>query len=96
MATTIRILILEDSPADAELMLVELRRAGFEPDWHRVDTESDYIARLDESPVDVILADYALPQFTGLHALIITRSGDWKFPSSSSQAPSATNWRLSA
>ena len=65
---TIRVLILEDVPVDAELMLHELRRAGFAPEWVRVDTETDYLARLDES-LDVILADYRLPQFDALGAL---------------------------
>ncbi len=66
--TLIHVLILEDVPADAELMLHELRRDGFEPDWRRVDTETDYLASLDEE-LDVILADYRLPQFDALGAL---------------------------
>ena len=64
----IHVLILEDVPADAELMLHELRRGGFNPDWKRVDTETEYLAHLDES-LDVILADYRLPQFDALGAL---------------------------
>ena len=36
------LLILEDNPSDAELMVAELRRAGFEPDWKRVETEADF------------------------------------------------------
>jgi PAS domain S-box-containing protein len=68
MAVPLRVLILEDSPADAELMLHELRRAGFDPDWVRVDTEADYCAAL-ETPFDVVLADYSLPQYDALRAL---------------------------
>jgi PAS domain S-box-containing protein len=68
MSTPIRILILEDQSADAELMVHELRRAGFEPVWQRVETESDYLAHLDPA-LDLILADYRLPQFDGLRAL---------------------------
>ena len=49
-------------------LLDELRRAGFEPDWHRVETESDYLAHL-QAGLDVVLADYSLPQFDGLRAL---------------------------
>jgi pentatricopeptide repeat protein len=41
MAGRLRVLITEDRPADAELVLYELRRAGFEPDWTRVDNETD-------------------------------------------------------
>ena len=68
MATPLRVLILEDRASDAELNLRELRRAGFDPDWERVETEADYVAHLDPS-LDLILADYALPQFDGLLAL---------------------------
>lgn len=68
MSIPIRVLILEDRSADAELMVHELRRAGFDPAWQRVEAESDYLIQLD-SGFDVILADYALPQFDALHAL---------------------------
>ncbi len=67
MRTPLQVLILEDRAADAELMLHELRRAGFEPEWRCVDTEADYLAQLDHAP-DIILADYSLPQFDGLTA----------------------------
>ena len=68
MSTSLRVLILEDRPADLELMLHALRRAGFDPEWRHVVTESDYLAHLNED-LDVILADYALPQFDALRAL---------------------------
>jgi len=38
----IRVLILEDSPEDAELMVYELRRCGCAPEWQRVETKQDY------------------------------------------------------
>ncbi len=68
MSAPLRVLILEDRPTDAELMLYELRRAGFEPAWQRVETEADYLAALDPT-LDLILADYTLPQFDALRAL---------------------------
>ncbi|MER3459298.1 MAG: hypothetical protein C4309_12305, partial [Chloroflexota bacterium] len=68
MATPLSVLILEDREGDAELMLHELRRAGFKPRWQRVETEQDYLAYLTPT-LDVILADYALPQFDALRAL---------------------------
>lgn len=64
----LRLLIVEDDPADAELMALELRRSGFDVAWERVQTEPDYLARL-ENPPDIILADYAMPQFSGVRAL---------------------------
>jgi PAS domain S-box-containing protein len=68
MPIPLHILILEDSAPDAEIMLHELRRAGFDPEWQRVETESEYLAHLHEG-LDVIFADYALPQFDALRAL---------------------------
>ena len=68
MPAPLHVLILEDSPSDVELMLHELRQAGFEPRWQQVATEPDCLARLAPPP-DIILADYALPQFDALHAL---------------------------
>jgi CheY-like chemotaxis protein len=55
MGTAIRVLILEDEPADVQRMLRELRGAGLEPAWERVDTEADFLARLDPAP-EVILS----------------------------------------
>lgn len=62
MPTPVRVLILEDRSEDAELMVEELSRGGFDPVWQRVDTEPDYLAGLQAGPA-VILADYHLPQF---------------------------------
>ena len=47
MSVSLQLLVLEDNPSDAELMIFELRRAGFEPDWKRVETEGDFLAALD-------------------------------------------------
>src|SRR5215813_9893632 len=75
MPIPLHILILEDRAPDAELMLQELRQAGFEPHWQRVETEPDYLAHLHEG-LDVIFADYALPQFDTLRALrLLTERG---------------------
>src|SRR5215470_15126556 len=75
MPIPLHILILEDHASDAELMLYELRRVGFEPRWQQVETESDYLAHLHER-LDVIFADYALPQFDALRALrLLTERG---------------------
>jgi two-component system, cell cycle sensor histidine kinase and response regulator CckA len=64
----IRVLLLEDRATDAELIVRELRRANFEPEWTRVETEEAFVGQLDPT-VDVILADYDLPLFDGLQAL---------------------------
>lgn len=64
----IKVLLLEDSASDAELMMRELQKAGYCPDWVRVQTEQEYSERLN-SEIDLIIADYNLPDFDGIHAL---------------------------
>ena len=66
----LKVLIVEDSVPDLELMVHELRRTGFEVNWERVDTEPDFVASLAASP-QLILAGYTLPQFSGPRALEI-------------------------
>ena len=68
MSIPIRVLIVEDSPNDADLMLGNLADHGFAPQAERVETEADYLAGLNAAP-DVILADYRLPHFSGPRAL---------------------------
>jgi PAS domain S-box-containing protein len=68
MSETVRVLIVEDDPADADLMIRELSRGGFAPKWVRVQTEAEYLAQLDEAP-EVILSDSNLPMFDGFEAL---------------------------
>lgn len=67
-STTLRVLLLEDQVADAELILHELRRSGYEPACQRVDSEPEYLDHLHPA-LDIILADYSLPQFDALRAL---------------------------
>ncbi|MEY2439107.1 MAG: hypothetical protein QOI34_492 [Verrucomicrobiota bacterium] len=61
-------LIVEDRAADAKLIVRELERAGFDLKWKRVETEEDFVSRLEPS-IDVILADYTMPCFGASRAL---------------------------
>jgi signal transduction histidine kinase len=79
MSLPLRVLMLEDSEMDAELVLYELRRAGYEPDWRRVDTETEYLSCLSPD-LDIILADYSMPQFTGLRALQLMKERGMHIP----------------
>jgi len=63
-----RILIIENSLSDTELMLYELRRERLQVYWKRVETEPDYLACLDAG-FDVILSDFNMPQFEAMRAL---------------------------
>jgi two-component system cell cycle sensor histidine kinase/response regulator CckA len=69
MTTPLEILIVEDSRADAELLVTELRRGGFNPSWQRVDNLRDLVVALEKGSVHLILSDYTLPGFDGDTAL---------------------------
>ena len=71
MARPLRVLIVEDSPDDAELMLLELRRGGFEPSWQRVETAEELRAARAHGPWEVVLWDYTLPGFDATVALAL-------------------------
>ena len=79
MAIPLRVVLLEDNPSDAELILYELRWAGLDPDSLRVQTEDDFLAALKLAP-DLILADYRLPQYDGLRALETIKAKGLEIP----------------
>jgi len=79
MPKVLNVLILEDNPADAELLLIELRRAGYEPASQIVDNQKDFSARL-KPELDLILSDYNLPQFNGLQALQLRNESGYDIP----------------
>ena len=74
MKTPLRVLIVEDSENDKELLLVELRRGGYDPEYTWVQTEEDMNAALDQHEWDIIISDYSMPRFNGLVALQIAKS----------------------
>ena len=79
MGTQLRVLILEDNPSDAELVLYELRRSGYDPIATRVETEEDFREQLQLVP-DVILADFSMPRFDSLYALEILQETSHDIP----------------
>src|SRR5438093_9878418 len=69
MSNPLRVLLVEDSEDDASLLLHEIKRAGYEPVCKRVQTPDSMEQALEEQPWDIVIADYALPQFDALAAL---------------------------
>ncbi len=67
-ALPLKVLIVEDSEHDAELIVRHLKQAGYAPDWARVDTAEGFRAQLG-SGLDVILCECQMAQFSGLQAL---------------------------
>jgi two-component sensor histidine kinase/CheY-like chemotaxis protein len=66
---SMRILLLEDSDFDAELIEEFLGQLQPAPEIIRAVGRSDYMAALGRERVDVILSDYSLPGFDGMAAL---------------------------
>ena len=79
MATPLHVLMLEDSNADVELMLISLRQAGFDPIVMRGETEREFREHLPANP-EVILSDFSMPEFDALTALEILQETKLKIP----------------
>ncbi|MGI5247265.1 ATP-binding protein [Dactylosporangium sp. CA-139066] len=77
-----KILLIEDNADDAELLVLELRRAGFQPACRRVEAREEFRAALRDGggPPDIILADYSLPRFNALEALEMLRADGYEIP----------------
>ena len=73
MNPPLRILLLEDSPVDAELNARAMRKAGLAFESLRVQNEAGYLDALESFRPDLILADYHLPGFDGRRALALIR-----------------------
>ena len=69
MKTQLKVVIVEDSVADAELLARHLAKSGLDCIIDRVQTEADYIEALHHVKPDLILSDFSLPNFGGLQAL---------------------------
>src|SRR5919202_4302740 len=69
MNTPLRVLIVEDSEDDAELLVYELERGGYDPIYERVDTPAAMNTALDNQLWDIVIADYTLPCFSAPAAL---------------------------
>lgn len=77
---TLRALVVEDSPADAELVMSGLRRAGLRLEFDLVDTPERFQERLEKTEYDFILSDYNLRTWTALDALEILRKSGLDVP----------------
>jgi PAS domain S-box-containing protein len=71
--TVLRFLLLEENLLDAERIEVTLRGGGIDCELLRVENRASFVAALAANRVDLILADYILPEFDGMSALAISR-----------------------
>jgi len=80
MDTEIKILIVEDSPDDAHLLVHEMTEGGLKARHERVDTERQMRAALERETWDVIICDYSIPNFGAIPALKIIKEMKIKTP----------------
>jgi len=73
MNKKIKILHLEDSPNDSDLIQSLIESGNVVHDYFLVDTEKDFLNILETENIDIILSDYSLPDFNGNEALAIVR-----------------------
>jgi len=80
MSGPIRVLFVEDSEDDAELLLLAMRTGGYEPIVARVETAAAMQAALGKQAWDLILSDHSMPQFSGPAALAILQASGLDLP----------------
>jgi signal transduction histidine kinase len=77
---SLKILILEDNPADVELIQRELKKAGIVASFYVSDTREQFVKGIYSFRPEVILSDHSLPQFNSLDALAISKDFDANIP----------------
>src|SRR5438128_157108 len=69
----LRLLLIEDSQEDADLILRELARGGYEPDCHRVETNAAIATALENESWDVIISDFFVPHVAVVETLALVK-----------------------
>lgn len=80
MKPTLRVLLVEDSEIDAQLILRQISVAGYSLETTRVDNEEDYRKALAEGNWDLLVCDYQLPQFDAPSALALLKQSGLDLP----------------
>lgn len=80
MGTHLRILIIEDSRDDAQLILREVQRGGYEVESERVETPEAMQAALGRQTWDLIICDFSLPRFSAPKALELLKKSGYDLP----------------
>ena len=80
MGAPLRVLIAEDSENDTLLLVRELKRAGYDLTYERVQDKTGMRTALEHHPWDLVIGDYSMPQFSGTSALLMVRERDPDVP----------------
>ena len=76
----LRVLFVEDSEIDTELVCAQLRRGGYDVRFRRVDTEAAFAAALTDETWDLVISDFSMPHFDGLRAFDVFREQGLDIP----------------
>ena len=77
---SLRVLVVEDSPDDADLLLRSLRKGGYEVEYVRVFNESDLRSELQNRTWDIVITDFTMPQFDAFSAIKVVRGSGLDLP----------------
>jgi len=80
MSIRLRVLFVEDLEDDVLLIVRELRRAGYDVSFRKVDTPEEMRNALSNEEWDIILSDYVMPHFTTAEALNILKETGLDIP----------------
>jgi len=76
----LRLLLVEDREDDAMLVMRQLERGGYRVTHTRVESETDMRRALEQQPWDLIICDYAMPQFSAPAALATLKASGRDIP----------------
>jgi len=80
ISAPLHVMLIENSAADAELVLHELAHAGFQCQPRIIATRAEFLEQLTRFPFDIVLADYRLPGWTGMDAFSAMRQAGRDVP----------------
>lgn len=80
MSKPLRVLIVEDSEDDTELLVNQLERSGYNPTYQRVYSPDAMTTALEQQQWDIVLADYSLPRFSATAALALLQEKGLDLP----------------
>ena len=77
---SLQILLIEDNSDDAELIVMELERAGWQIDYSRVQSRDELSSALRSESWDLAISDFTLPEFNGVDAMSLVKKEDPELP----------------
>jgi PAS domain S-box-containing protein len=77
---TLRVLTIDDSEDDVLLIIRELRKGGYHPEYKRIETEADMRKLLLEERWDIVLCDYKMPKFSAPQAIAVFKEFNMDIP----------------